>query len=103
MKNLMVILLISMFPFVESFNISPMKNIEGAFVFQHQNGEDWMMLKDNYFTYTSFNKGSKQFHDSRGGTYQVVGQDINWKIEFDTKDPGRVGQTETNKFHVKDQ
>jgi hypothetical protein len=103
MKNLMVILLISMFPFIESFNISPMKNIEGAFVFQHQNGEDLIMLKDNYFTYTSFNKGSKQFHYSRGGTYQVVGQDINWKLEFDTEDPAKVGKTETSKIQVRDQ
>src|SRR6478736_5286874 len=103
MKNLMVILLISVFPFIESFNISPMKNIEGAYVFQHQNGEDWLMLKDNYFTYTSFNKGSKQFHYSRGGTYQADGQDINWKLEFDTEDPAKVGKTETSTLQVRDQ
>ena len=103
MKNTFLILVIGLLPLVESFKISPTKNVEGAFIYQHDNGEDWLMLKDNYLIHTSFNKSAKQFHFSRGGPYVIDGQNINCKLEFDTRDSKKVGQIESNPFQPGDQ
>jgi hypothetical protein len=103
MKYSMAVLLICIIPFLESFNRPSMKNVEGAYIHQHENGEDWLMLKDNYFIHTSFNKASRQFHFSRGGTYQANENQLNCKIEFDTRANNKVGQKETYRIKLNDQ
>ena len=103
MKNPFLVLLIGLLPVIESFKFSPIKNPEGAFVYQHDKGEDWLMLKDNYLIHTSFDKNQKQFHFSRGGPFAVDGQKINWKLEFDTRNSKKVGQNETAVFQLSDQ
>ncbi|HSB94249.1 MAG TPA: hypothetical protein VLC28_14090 [Flavitalea sp.] len=103
MKNTLLIIAIGILPVFESFKIPTMKTVEGAFIYQHQNGEDWLMLKDNYLIHTSFNKNAKQFHFSRGGVYTVDGQNLKWKVEFDTRDSKKVGQTESIHFELKNE
>jgi hypothetical protein len=103
MKKKLLILLIGILPFIESFKYSPMKNVEGAFVYHHDKGQDWLLLKDNYLIHTSFNKSEKQFHFSRGGIYRVDGQSLQCRLEFDTWDPKKVGQTEINQFQPGEQ
>jgi hypothetical protein len=103
MKHSLALLLVCVVPFFESFNEPSMKNVEGAFIYKHGRGEDWLMFKDNYFIHTSFNKASRQFHFSRGGTYQLTDQQLSYNIEFDTRDNKKVGQKETNTMQVTDQ
>jgi hypothetical protein len=103
MKNTLLIVVIGLLPVFESFKLSPIKNPEGAYIYQHDNGEDWLMLKDNYLIHTSFNKSAKQFHFSRGGPYVVDGQKISCKLEFDTRDSKKIGQIESNPFQPGDQ
>ena len=66
--------------------------LAGAWQLQTPNGEEVLLLVDGYLTHTRYNKNTKQFQQSRGGTYQADNGRLTTQIEFDTKDKEQVGQ-----------
>ncbi len=53
--------------------------------------ETVFIFKDGYYTLSCFNKSSKQFLFSRGGTYKVNGNKLHCAIEFDTETKDDIG------------
>jgi hypothetical protein len=68
-------------------------NLSGAWVLQDNAGEQVLLLIDGYLTHTTYNKSTRQFVNSRGGTYQATKGQLTTKLEFDAKDKEQVGLT----------
>ena len=66
--------------------------LRGAWQLQHAPDNHIIILTDNYFSYTRYNKAAKQFGLASGGTYKAESGQIAARLEFHTGDGGQVGK-----------
>ena len=87
-----------------AFAPSPQKAnpaLTGAWQQQEDGGEDVLLFMDGYCTQTKYKKGDKQFVMSRGGVYKTIGNSaMTLKLEFDTENKDRVGQTFNAQYKI---
>ncbi len=53
--------------------------------------ETVFIFNDGYYTLSCFNKSTKEFLFTRGGTYKVSGDELHFAIEFDTETKEDIG------------
>ncbi|CCH53194.1 membrane or secreted protein [Fibrisoma limi BUZ 3] len=75
--------------------LAPVKtDLDGAWRLAEPSGRTVMLtLIDNYLMQTTYEP--TQFVSTRGGAWERNGNTLSLKVEFDTQDTSRVGQTET--------
>ena len=56
------------------------------------NEEQVLLFADGYFTHTTYDKQSRRFIQTRGGTYSLNNNTLTVNYEFDTKEKDHVGQ-----------
>lgn len=98
MKLLYLLITALIAPVAQSFHNAALP--EGAYVYRHANGEDWLMLVDNYLVETSFNKSTRTFHYTCGGVIKAAGDGIDCRWEFHTAHPKFVGKTTARQYVV---
>ncbi len=96
MKN---ILLLSILAFVTSCSstrsnkLQTSGKIAGAWKLSNANEEQVLLFVDGYFTHTTYNKESKRFIQTRGGTYLDSNGRITVNYEFDTRSLEQIGRS----------
>ena len=80
----------------------PKDGISGAWQRQDAEAQELLLFMDGYFTHTTFNKATKRFYQTRGGTYQINNNQVTVHIEFDTQDKDKVGKSETFSSNIKE-
>jgi hypothetical protein len=65
----------------------------GAWQLKAGNAEQVLLFMDGYCTHTTYDKTTKRFMQTRGGTYTVQNNKLTVHYEFDTQNSGQVGQT----------
>jgi hypothetical protein len=68
-------------------------DLTGAWQLQDESNEGILLFMNGYFSYTSFNKMSRQFKATMGGTYKVVNGQVMATFEFCSDNKEIVGQT----------
>ena len=76
------------------------ENLRGAWIRKANTGEVLLQFMDGYFTHTAFDKTSRKFNFTRGGTYSSNNGELKVNIEFDTRDPEGVGKSFVYKTSV---
>lgn len=82
----------------DKFSVNSLSN--GAWKTQEGTLEQVVLFSDGYFMHTVYDVQNKQFIQSRGGTYETSGKNLNVKIEFNTLDKEQIGQPLTYTFTV---
>lgn len=96
MKNLLLLSLIS---FVISCSGSRSNqtqipvNLSGAWQLDNANEEQILLFVDDYFTHTTYDKESKRFIQTRGGTYVTSDNTVTVNYEFDTQSLEQIGRS----------
>ena len=67
--------------------------LNGAWELQDGEVEQVLIFMDGYFTHTVYDKESKQFIQTRGGSYVNDKNKLTVNYEFDTKNKEKVGQS----------
>jgi hypothetical protein len=80
----------------------PKDNLSGAWQRQETEAQHLLLFMDGYFTHSTFNKATKRFYQTRGGTYQVSGDQVTVHIEFDTQQKDKVGTSDTFSSTIKE-
>lgn len=75
-------------------------SFNGAWKTQEGTLEQALLFSDGYFMHTVYDIQNKQFIQSRGGTYEISGKNLNVKIEFNTHDKEQIGQSLSYIFAV---
>jgi len=75
---------------------------EGSWLARQGQEEQWILIKDQYFTWTAFDKVNKKFIRSFGGPISFDGTTAQVIIEFDTQVKDRIGQAFTYNYTRKD-
>jgi len=90
------ILTLLLFIVVTAFH-SPYRTLSltGAWYYLEGNREETITFTDGYFVHAVFDKASKQFFYTWGGTYQLSTDRITINIQFHNKQKDKVGQTVT--------
>jgi hypothetical protein len=83
MKNLLLFGVIAILPF--------QKKIIGAWELKEGSVTHTLVISDDYFSLTSFDISGKIFLQTQGGTCIRKGDQIEGKIEFNSKDKSKVG------------
>jgi len=83
MKNILLLGIISMMPY--------QKSITGAWELKEGTVTHTLVIIDDYFSLTSFDILGKKFIQTQGGTCFSKGNQLEGKIEFNTKDKTKVG------------
>lgn len=73
----------------------PKDNLSGAWQHQETEAQHLLLFMDGYYTHSIFNKVTKRFYQTRGGTYQLNNNQVTVHIEFDTQDKEKIGRSET--------
>src|SRR5688572_14780400 len=76
------------------------ENIKGAWKRTVASGEEVLQFMDGYFTHTSFDKTSRKFFFTRGGTYEHNNGELKATMEFNSRNPDEVGQVHTVKTSI---
>ena len=98
-KFCLVVLLISAFIVANGFQYKSRfesNTLTGAWQSNDKDNEEILLLSDGYFSHTRYNIKLKRFELTRGGTYEVQGNQISTRIEFNSNDKDEIGKT----FHV---
>ncbi len=87
---------------LKSFLAAPGQSalINGAWRIAEGNVEQSLIVADGYFMVTSYNKTSKEFISSFGGTYSAEGNQITTTLQFNSADKSQVGETNTFEYTV---
>jgi hypothetical protein len=67
--------------------------LKGAWQLQGTADEHIIIFTDDYFSYTNFNKATKQFVVTQGGAYTTSHDQIAARLEFNSRDSQQVGTT----------
>jgi hypothetical protein len=67
------------------------RTLKGAWQLQYGPDDHVVIFTDNYFAYSNYNKGAKQFLVTFGGTYKADNGQITAHLEFHSSDNQRVG------------
>lgn len=76
--------------------------ITGAWKINEADKEHVLIFQDGFFFHTAFNKNSKQFFLSQGGTYTQEGDELSAKIYFHTANIEEVGTQLNARFSIAD-
>lgn len=74
--------------------------VTGAWKLDGGTDEHVVIFADGYMTHAAFNRSNKTFTSSRGGTYKLENNNINFKWEYDTQEKEKVGMSEVYPFTV---
>jgi hypothetical protein len=69
--------------------------LTGAWRLQANGTEQVLLFMDGYATHTTYDKATKRFVQTRGGTYTLGNGGLTIRYEFDTQNKDNVGQTAT--------
>jgi hypothetical protein len=75
-------------------------NVTGGWKLENNNNEQVLLFADGYFSHTSYNKKDKKFDFTSGGTFAVQNNQLQTKIEFDTRQKETIGQTVNYQFSM---
>jgi hypothetical protein len=70
-------------------------SVTGAWQLKGGGAEQVLLFMDGYFTHTTYDKATKQFMQTRGGTYTWQNNRLTVHYEFDTQKGGQIGQAVT--------
>lgn len=90
MKKIPAFIVSSIVLLLSSF-VKTEKTVVGAWQYTQGDIENVLVFKDGYFTNTVFDKVTKKFISSTGGTCKQEKDKLVCSIEFDTKDKENVG------------
>lgn len=76
--------------------------LTGAWSYKTDHTEQVLLFMDGYFTHTTYDKTSKGFIQTHGGTYTLQNNKLTVQFEFDTRDKEQAGQAVTYILSVKD-
>ncbi len=65
----------------------------GAWQLQEGSKEQVLIIADNYFMVSAYDKINKQFFYTYGGSYTITGSAMQTRIEFNTTNKDQVGKT----------
>jgi hypothetical protein len=78
-----------------------MADLEGAWRLQDGQHEQVLLIKDGYFSHTTFDSRAKKFVQTNGGTIKLNGAKVEIVSEFDTKSVDQIGASKTIDFDLK--
>jgi hypothetical protein len=77
--------------------------IEGAWQMQTGPDDHVVIFTNNYFSYSNYNKATKQFFVTFGGTYKTGNGQITAQLEYHSNDSQRVGTLASYPFTLSDE
>jgi hypothetical protein len=94
-KLLLLVLVATLIGVMAFRKINTADAVTGAWNLKSGNTEQVLLFMDGYFTHTTYDKGGKQFIQTRGGTYTFDKGKLTVQYEFDTQNKEQVGQAVT--------
>ena len=95
----LLVIIISVVGFRAAQNADP--QLQGAWQLRNGNEEQVILLADNYFTHTIYDRTNKKFIRTRGGSFAITGSTLNVQYEFDVTSSEQVGTTAVYQFSKK--
>ncbi|MBD2702885.1 membrane or secreted protein [Spirosoma sp. BT702] len=84
---------------LSAFRWAEPTEFDGAWQFKNPDGALVMLtIADNYFVQTTYQPA--RYISTRGGVCKMDGKKLSVKVEFDSEDSSRVGQTELNEVEL---
>ncbi|MCR9227263.1 MAG: membrane or secreted protein [Flavobacteriaceae bacterium] len=85
--------------------VLPAQNILGAWSAiksgdDGQEVEHVLIITDDYFSEAFFEKADGKFSGTKGGSYTITQENINFTYEFSTQNPEIVGKMESNSYNL---
>lgn len=89
----MTMLIIAAAPVISSFrtHVIDVKDLKGAWEYGPADQRATMIITDNIFAVAVYDKEGKKFVNSYGGTWQLEGNKMVQKLEWNAKEPAQVG------------
>jgi len=99
MKNMFIFFGLILF----AFNASAQSTVAGSWSKQEGSVITTWLFQDGFYSCTKYDVTNKVFSYTKGGTYDVAGNELQMKLAFHTAEKEKVGTTETALVVVKDQ
>jgi hypothetical protein len=77
------------------------QELTGAWMRKLDTSSQYLTIVDNYFVVTTFNSDEKKFHQTRGGTAVMDGEQMKGMIEFNTSDKSEVKSSYSYRYSLK--
>ncbi|MDZ4716452.1 MAG: membrane or secreted protein [Cytophagales bacterium] len=97
MKALLCILGLAMASFVP---VPADELIDGAWQQNNQGVTETRIYANGSFASSTYDMGKKEFAGTFGGKYTIAGDKLTETIEFDTRNPERIGTTQASSFRI---
>ncbi len=101
-QGLFILLFLVLQSFIMNENevMNQESKLNGAWKLDDVAHDEVLIFIDGYFTQSVFNRTTKEFTGTRGGTYSYLNGELKVKYEFDTADETAIGSTKTYRLDL---
>jgi len=92
-KILLLVVLVALFGVMAFRNTGAADAATGGWRLTSNGVEQVLLFMDGYFTHTTYDKASKRFVQTRGGTYTLQNGKLTVHYEFDTQNQEQIGRS----------